>query len=99
MIRLIILSIFGLVLVSKKILVVLYPLLILGLDSIFIPIPVIKNFLLSNDINSCSRPQIFLPFTNISFGNFKFTSSLVQKCLITLEIITALMIENSSNEG
>ena len=70
-----------------------------GFETIFTPIPIIKNFLLFEIISSCNIPQIFFPFTNTSFGNFKFIFFFSQKCLITPEIIMGLIIENSLKGG
>ena len=64
------------------------------MDTIFIPIPIIKNFLRFRVINSCKIPQIFFPFKNTSFGHLKDIFFFSQKFSITLEIITGLIIEN-----
>ena len=44
-------------------------------------------------------PQIFFLFKNMSFGNFKLIVSLLQKYLITSEIIKGFIIENSLKGG
>ena len=98
-IRLTISLIDGFFFVSDKIFVVWYLVLIFGFDTIFTPIPITKNFLLFEVISSCKIPQIFLPFTNTSFGHLKDIFFLSQKCSITLEMITGLIIENSLNGG
>ena len=74
-------------------------LLTFGFETIFTPIPIIKNFLPFKTICSCNIPQIFFLFTNMSFGNFKFIFFFSQKCSITSEIIMGLIVENSLKEG
>ena len=44
-------------------------------------------------------PQIFFPFKKMSLGNFKVIFSLIQYLIITSEIITGFIIENSANGG
>ena len=89
----------GFFLDSKKIFVLLYFAFKYGLDIIFKPTPIIKNFLLFNVISSCNIPQIFFSLTRTSFGHLKDILFFSQKCPITSDIITGLIIENSLNGG
>ena len=50
-------------------------------------------------ITSCSIPQTFFPFKNISLGNFNFIFFLLQNFLIICEIITGFIIENCEKDG
>ena len=82
----------GFLLLSEKIFVALYLLIVSGLDVRFNPIPIIRNFLLFLVMISCKIPQIFFLFTRTSLGHLKVIFLLEQKLLTTLEMIIGLII-------